>query len=169
MWRSANRCGGACKEPFLLGIEPRWAAGYNDFSNAWSVTVRYLPPFEALKSFMAVDLKNGKPCLSCSQDDFVTIIRQMIAAIQVDEQWYLERYPDIAEAIENGIIASAQQHFIDDGYFEGRQPFPIRVNERWYLMNNTGVADFVRQGKLESGQQHFEENGYMEGRLPFAL
>jgi hypothetical protein len=97
------------------------------------------------------------------------MVRRMIAGIEVDEKWYLEQYPDIAAAIEQGIVTSAQEHFVNDGYFEGRRPFPIRVNERWYLMNNTGVADYVRQGRLVSGQQHFDENGYDEGRLPFAL
>ncbi len=60
-------------------------------------------------------------------------------------------------------------HFVNDGYFEGRLPFPIHVDERYYLSQNTGVADYVRKGMLESGQQHFDENGYAEGRLPFAL
>jgi hypothetical protein len=67
------------------------------------------------------------------------------------------------------VVSSAREHFINDGYFEGRQPFPLRVNERWYLMNNAGVADHIRQGKLESGQQHFDDHGYTEGRLPFPL
>jgi hypothetical protein len=97
------------------------------------------------------------------------MVRRMIAYIDVDERWYLQRYPDIADAIKQGIVESARQHFVSDGYFEGRQPFDIRVNERWYLTQNAGVADFVRQGKLASGQQHFDENGYTEGRLPFPV
>ena len=131
--------------------------------------MRYVPPFEVLKASLTIGLENGKPSVSCSYDYFLTMVRRMIAGIEVDGAWYLERYPDIADAIQKGLVASAQQHFVNDGYFEGRQPYPIHVNERWYLMNNTGVADYVRQGKLESGQQHFEENGYVEGRLPFAV
>ena len=73
------------------------------------------------------------------------------------------------EALGFDHVWLTEHHFVDDGYFEGRQPFDIRVNERWYLTENVGVADFVRQGKLESGQQHFDENGYKEGRLPFPL
>lgn len=131
--------------------------------------MKYIPPFESLKAYLKIESDSGEPRVSGAYEDFVNMMRHMIAGIEVDEQWYLERYPDIAEAIQQGIVQSAQQHFVDDGYFEGRQPFPIRVNERWYLMQNTGVADFVRQGKLESGQQHFDENGYLEGRLPFQL
>jgi hypothetical protein len=78
-------------------------------------------------------------------------------------------YPDIAEAIVQGIVLSSKSHFINDGYFEGRLPFPIQVDERYYLTQNPGVAEHVRKGDLASGQQHFDENGYQEGRLPFGL
>ena len=131
--------------------------------------MKYLPPFEVLKACMAVESINGELRVSGSYEEFVNLLRRMIVCTEVDERWYLERYPDVADAIKQGIVVSAQQHFVSDGYFEGRQPFPIHVNERWYLTQNTGVADYVRQGKLESGQQHFDENGYKEGRLPFAL
>ena len=131
--------------------------------------MKYLPPFDVVKASLAIESVNGELRVSGSYEEFVDMVRRMIVGIEVDEKWYLERYPDIAEAIEQGIVPSAQAHFVNDGYFEGRQPFPINVNERWYLTQNTGVADYVRQGKLESGQQHFDENGYKEGRLPFAL
>ena len=131
--------------------------------------MQYIPPFSILKDHLTIATEHGELRVSGSYQDFLAIIRRLLAGIQVDERWYLERYPDIADAITRGIVTSAQQHFVDDGYFERRQPFPIRVNERWYLQNNTGIADFVRQGKLESGQQHFDENGYQEGRLPFPL
>ena len=109
--------------------------------------MKYLPAFDVVKGSMAIEAVGGELRVSGSYEEFVNLVRRMIA----------------------GIVVSAQQHFASDGYFEGRQPFPIQVNERWYLTQNTGVADFVRQGKLESGQQHFDENGYKEGRLPFAL
>ena len=131
--------------------------------------MRYLPPFEVLKSFLTVQTQNGELMITASYESFVEMLRRFIAGIQVDEAWYRARYPDIAEAIDKGIVASAQKHFVDDGYFEGRQPFEIKVDERYYLTQNTGVADFVRRGILADGQQHFDENGYQEGRLPFAL
>ena len=131
--------------------------------------MKYIPPFETVKARLAMASENGELRVSGTYEDFVNMIRQLIVGIEVDEAWYLEHYPDIADAIKEGIVASAQQHFVNDGSFEGRQPFPIRVNERWYLTQNTGVADYVRQGRLKSGQQHFDENGYKEGRLPFSL
>lgn len=107
--------------------------------------------------------------MSCSYEDMVRMLRHLIAGVRVDEAWYLERYPDIADAIGQGIVASPQSHFVHDGYFEGRMPFPIQVDEQYYLTQNAGVSDHVRNGLLESGQQHFDENGYSEGRLPFGL
>lgn len=131
--------------------------------------MKYLPPFEVVKSYVTISNIKGELMVSCTYENLVQMIRQLIAGVNVDEGWYLERYQDIAEAVSNGIVASAKSHFINDGYFEGRMPFPIRVDERYYLAENPGVADYVRKGHLESGQQHFDENGYKEGRLPFGL
>jgi hypothetical protein len=131
--------------------------------------VRYLPPFEALKPYLSISTSKGKTTVSCSYENFVQLIRRAIIDVPVNEPWYLERYPDIAEAIVQGIVLSSKSHFINDGYFEGRLPFPIQVDERYYLTQNPGVAEHVRKGDLASGQQHFDENGYQEGRLPFGL
>jgi hypothetical protein len=131
--------------------------------------VKYLPPFEILKSLLTISNVKGELMVSCSYENLVQMLRRVIIGVEVDERWYLERYPDIADAIEQGTVQSARVHFVNDGYFEGRMPFPIHVDERYYLSENKGVAEYVRKGMLESAQQHFDENGYVEGRLPFGL
>ena len=131
--------------------------------------MKYLPPFEVLKSYLTMQTLNGELTVSCTYENLVEMLRRLLAGVVVDEKWYLTRYPDIAEAISQGLVQSAQIHFVNDGYFEGRQPFEIKVDERYYLTQNAGVADYVRRGLLTSGQQHFDENGYKEGRLPFGL
>jgi hypothetical protein len=131
--------------------------------------LKYLPPFEVLKSYLTISNVKGELMVSCRYENLIQMLRQMIIGVEVDEAWYLERYPDIAEAIREGVVKSPRVHFVNDGYFEGRLPFPIQIDERYYLAQNTGVADYVRKGMLQSGQQHFDENGYMEGRLPFGL
>src|SRR5690242_19794027 len=110
--------------------------------------MRYLPPFEVLKTFMTVQTQNGELTVSASYESFIELLRRLLAGIEVDEAWYRRRYPDIAEAIDNRVVASAQKHFVDDGYFEGRLPFEIKVDERYYLTQNAGVADYVRRGIL---------------------
>ena len=74
-----------------------------------------------------------------------------------------------AKVIAEGGLPSGRRHFIDDGYFEGRLPFPIKVDEQWYLAQNPDVAEDVRKGVIASGQAHFDAFGYCEGRLPFPL
>lgn len=131
--------------------------------------MKYIPPFEILKSYLRLSNIKGEIVVSCSYENLIEMFRRLIAGVQVDEKWYLRRYPDIADAIKQGIVKSARRHFLDDGYFEGRVPFEIKVDEKWYLEANPGVADYVKRGLLTSGQQHFDENGYAEGRLPFGL
>ena len=131
--------------------------------------MRYLPPFEILRSFVNIETVKGELVVTCSYENFIQMLRRALVGVQVNEGWYLERYTDIADAIRAGIVESARSHFVNDGYFEGRWPFPMTVDERYYLENNPGVADYVRRAMLKSGQQHFEENGYEEGRLPFGL
>jgi hypothetical protein len=111
----------------------------------------------------------GELRVNVSYEDFIKLLKLMIAGAEVNEEWYLRTYEDIAKAVKEGSVESARQHFMDDGYFEGRLPFPIRVDERWYLQQNPDVADSVRRGIVASGQAHFEEDGYREGRLPFAM
>jgi hypothetical protein len=111
----------------------------------------------------------GELRVSLSYDDFIKILRMMISGIEIDEEWYLATHEDIAKAVTTGAVASAKQHFIDDGYFEGRLPFPMPVDESWYLAQYPDVADCVRRGIVGSAQQHFAEDGYREGRLPFPL
>jgi hypothetical protein len=131
--------------------------------------VKYLPPFDLIRHMVEVSTIRGELRVSLSYDDFIKILRMMISGVQVDEAWYLQQHADIARAVRDGAIESAKQHFVDDGYFEGRLPFPMPVDERWYLEQYPDVAESVRKGVVGSGQQHFTEDGYREGRLPYAL
>lgn len=131
--------------------------------------MKYLPPFDLIRRMVEVSTVRGELRVSLSYDDFIKIMRLMISGIEVNEEWYLGEHQDIAEAVASGTVASARQHFLDDGYFEGRRPFPMPVDERWYLEQNADVAESVRKGVVSSGEQHFAEDGYREGRLPYAL
>jgi hypothetical protein len=131
--------------------------------------VKYLPPFDLIRRSVEISTVKGELRVGVSYDDFIKILRMMISGAEVDEEWYLGENADIAQAVREGSIRSAKQHFTDDGYFEGRLPFPMPVDERWYLQQYLDVAESVRNGTVESGQQHFSEDGYREGRLPYAL
>ena len=131
--------------------------------------MKYLPPFELIRRSIEISTVRGELRVNLSYEDFVKILRTMIAGIEVDETWYLRTYEDIASAIKSGSVRSARQHFIDDGYFEGRRPFAMSVDERWYLTQNPDVSDSIRRGDVASAQEHFDQDGYREGRLPFGM
>jgi len=131
--------------------------------------VKYLPPFDLIRRSVEISTVKGELRVSVSYDDFINILRLIISGIAVNEEWYLEEYPDIGQAVKEGLVQSAREHFINDGYFEGRLPFPMNVDERWYLKENPDVAESVRTGVVGSGQQHFSEDGYREGRLPYEV
>ena len=131
--------------------------------------MKYLPPFELIRRSIEISTIRGELRVNVSYENFVAILRQMIQGIEVDEEWYVQAYEDIGNALQGGIVGSARQHFVHDGYFEGRLPFPIRVDERWYLTEYPDVAESIRLGLVESAQQHFDNDGYREGRLPFGM
>jgi hypothetical protein len=131
--------------------------------------VRYLPPFDVIRSEVTTSSVRGKLRVNMSYDSFLKIIKTFAATVNVDEAWYMQHYEDIARVIQEGRLPSGRRHFVNDGYFEGRLPFPIEVDEQWYLAQNPDVADDVRRGVIPSGQAHFDEFGYREGRLPFPL
>ena len=129
--------------------------------------MNYVPPFEAIKALVNFAAVKGELTVSASYAQFTAMIRFMLQSVKVDEDWYRRQYPDVAEAIRTGLVPNAQEHFINDGYFEGRMPFLIQIDEPFYLEQNPGIAGYVERGELESAQQHFNDNGYREGRRPF--
>jgi hypothetical protein len=131
--------------------------------------VKYLPPFDLIRRMVEVSTVRGELRVSLSYDDFIKIMRMMISGVEVDQAWYLREHEDIANAVAGGGVESAKRHFLDDGYFEGRLPFPMPVDERWYLEHYPDVAESVRKGVVTSAEQHFVEDGYREGRLPHEL
>lgn len=87
--------------------------------------------------------------------------------IDVDEEWYLNSYRDVYEAIQRGSSSSAKDHYVHYGYFEDRLPRHFEVDVNWYLAEYPDVAEAMRVGSVESAQNHFERNGFKEGRRPY--
>ena len=110
---------------------------------------------------------DGRKGYAVIDEDLVSVIRSALTMVEVDEEWYFGRHPHVAAAVSVGEIASAREHFIRFGYFEGKLPRRIHVDEAWYLEKNLDVAEAVAGGAFESGQEHFEASGAKEGRLPY--
>jgi hypothetical protein len=62
-----------------------------------------------------------------SWDAFTAVIQRFLPLLPFDEQWYCQEYPDIAAAVANGDMRSAHDHFISNGFFEGREGIPPHI------------------------------------------
>ncbi len=82
----------------------------------------------------------------------------------VDEDWYLARYPDVADAVSKGQVSSAREHFTQAGLYEGRVPYEIGIDSTAYLKKHRDVATSVKEGTYADGKDHFLESGFAEGR-----
>lgn len=77
-----------------------------------------LPPFPPIRDELQETVgawDDGLP-----SEDLCRVLAPVIARAPFDEHWYVMQYPDIADAISGNLIASAHQHYIKAGYFEGR-------------------------------------------------
>ncbi|QLH37905.1 MAG: hypothetical protein HWD60_01400 [Defluviicoccus sp.] len=122
--------------------------------------------FSYLKKQLPISADNGQLSITMSYDEFMTVVKLLLRGVTVDEAWYLERYPDVADAVKAGVFKSARSHFIESGYFEDRWPAEPCVDESWYLENNEDVAEGVKSGTIKDALSHFVEHGYQEGRAP---
>ena len=84
-----------------------------------------------------------------------------------DAAGYLSWNPDVAQAVSDGRVADAYQHYTQWGTNEGRDPNAL-FSEAWYLQHYTDVASAVGAGRLQSGFQHYMQYGWLEGRSPAA-
>jgi hypothetical protein len=131
--------------------------------------VRYLPPFEIIKNMLNVTSVRGKTRVDMTYEDLQGLVRILLSVVEVDEDFYLSRNPDVADGIRNGSIRSAREHFVDHGYFEGRLPYRIEVNEKWYLETHSDLLESLSGGAYATAQEHFDGPGYSEGRRPYLL
>jgi hypothetical protein len=109
---------------------------------------------------------NGEGRVDMRYAEFIDVLKLLLRAVDVDQEWYLSSYPDVASAVERGLYKSAKHHFIEEGYFEGRMPCEVDVDEGWYKSEYVDVAAGIESGRIRSAQEHFAAHGYIEGRLP---
>jgi hypothetical protein len=106
--------------------------------------------------------------VAVDKEHLVDFLKPTLRTIYVDSDWYLLNNPDIAEAIQSGIVANAEDHYVTYGYYEHRIPYEIKVEEDWYLTQYPDVKEAVQKGLFASAHGHFYTVGFREGRLPHA-
>lgn len=80
-----------------------------------------------------------------------------------DRIYYLNNNSDVANAIRQGFLPNARDHYLQYGQFEGRNPSQM-FDEQRYLAFNPDVASAVESGYFKSGFDHFVQYGFYEGR-----
>jgi len=134
--------------------------------NAHTSTLLRLPSFASLLNQKIIILADSSDYVAVDQYFFRDCFRPLIDKIQLDEQWYLQKYPDVRQAIAKRLVKDAREHFIRFGYFEHRLPYHIRVQEDWYLEQYPDIKKAIEDKAFKSGQEHFEIVGFREGRIP---
>jgi len=133
-------------------------------------TSTYVIPFNALlKQVGLAGALNDSQGAHVTQEQLLTLIRKLLISVPVDEKWYIATYPDVEQGIQSGSVKSAKDHFVSNGYFEGRLPGKVVVDEDFYISKYPDVAEGIDEGEIQSAQEHFEAHGFVEGRVPFQL
>ena len=95
-----------------------------------------------------------------------------------DEEYYLEKYPDVKRVVTNNEFSSGLLHYIRHGMRESRtisknkerESRTISKNkerhfdEKYYLSKNPDVAAAVKRGEFKSGHEHYLRHGHKEHR-----
>jgi hypothetical protein len=126
-----------------------------------------LPHFERLLNICNIKgWREGHRTLTCDREGLLRILAEMLKAAPFDETWYLDRYPDVADAVDRGDIESAQEHYVRFGYFEGRLPGLNGFDAAAYCRIHPDLGHILldREGETKA-RVHFIEHGYREGRL----
>ena len=121
-----------------------------------------LPPLNVIAPSLIID----GDTVSCNFEDLKRIVFRMLEGVPFDEEWYLATYPDVQQAIEDGTVASAFDHYRRSGYLEGRMPLAPEVDESWYCNEYPDVELSIEQGDIADARDHFISTGWREGRQP---
>jgi hypothetical protein len=81
-----------------------------------------------------------------------------------DHEFYLQKYPDIAKAVEHGVFCSAHHHYEKHGFKENRSAFPL--DRVFYSQNYSLAALEVGQGDFLNLEHHYIEVGEKRGYMP---
>ena len=82
-----------------------------------------------------------------------------------DEAYYLEQYPDVAEAVAAGALKSGLEHFQKFGSKEVRNPNAF-FDTQFYLESNPDILTAFENGAISSPFEHYQSFGGAEGRKP---
>src|SRR5260370_39786842 len=127
----------------------------------------HILPFQVMhRAFDPASDEQDSPQMMTARVGVRCLLQQVVASMPFDEEGYLANNPDVATAIRRGEGASAREHYIADGYFEGREGAVEPFDEAWYRKRYPDVAHGVKSGQWVSGRHHYRMEGIFEWRSP---
>ena len=115
--------------------------------------MRYIPPFSTLCETAGFTPGRRNQSVKLSYERMIEILRRIATAIEIDEGWYLARYPDVAQAIEAGTVASALA-WLDGTRYLDHHDARLKVGKvgLWTKADSiTAFDDLVIRGVAGSG------------------
>lgn len=112
----------------------------------------------------SVGLKSGEirfTDFDCNEVFFRFTVSGSVSHLLFNEAFYRAVYPDVDQAVRDGIFASGYSHYLSFGVHEGRNGY---FDEQFYLARHSDVAAAVQTGLLASGEAHYLAFGRFEGR-----
>lgn len=106
--------------------------------------------------------------IAVDKNHLVDFLKPLLREIDLDANWYVNNHPDVAQAISEGAVQTALDHYVTFGFYEHRMPYEIEVDEPWYIAQYPDVGEAVEKGMFVSAREHYYVLGFKEGRLPHA-
>jgi hypothetical protein len=132
--------------------------------------LQYVPHIDLLLQALRINRErlDSKSKVAIDAKLLKSLLKTIAECVPFSEEFYLETYPDIAEAYAAGQIPNLREHFVELGFFEGRFGAAPPVDEAYYTNVYKDVAQAVLRGDVKSGAEHYQRSGHAEGRIPSA-
>ena len=131
-------------------------------------TPEYLPHIDLLLQALRVNRErlNSKSKIAIDAKLLRGLLQAVVARAPFSSDFYLNTYPDIADAHAAGDIPDLHRHYVESGFFEGRFGSPPTVDEAFYTTYYKDVGQAVTRGDIASATEHYLRQGSAEGRIP---
>ena len=127
--------------------------------------IDHLFSFARLKDILELrGYDKGYEDVAVSRAGLTLLMQRYVARFPLDEVWYRAVNSDVDQAIKSGAIASATEHFVNQGYLEGRAYCPADFDETAYLDLNPDLHAAHEDGIISDLRVHYVRSGYAEGR-----
>ena len=129
---------------------------------------QYVPHIDLLLQTLRINRErlNSRSKIAIDTKLLRGLLQALAASVPFSEEFYLEKYPDIAEAHSVGKVPNLHEHFVQSGFFEGRFGAPPEVDEGFYTNLYKDVGQAALRGDIRSGAEHYLRTGAAEGRVP---